>query len=346
LIKNGTLGDFLCMNILIIGGTRNIGYFLAQELLSIGHRVTVLNRGLTRDDLPEEIARLRCDRDDAAQLRRALLGRTFDVVIDNVLYNGHQAQAVVDLLAGRVGHYIFLSTGQVYLVREDLERPFHEDNYEGRLVPAPKEHTYGYEEWLYGIEKRQAEEVMIEAAAMRQFPYTSLRLPMVNGERDHFNRLYNYYLRLKDGGPILVPETPNYALRHVYSGDVVSAIVTLIETGKGKGRAYNISQDETVSLEEFLGVVADVIGATPQIVRMKWSLLHANGFLPDCSPFSDRWMSELDNTRSKAELGIHYTPLPTYLKRIVAYYENTPPPKPTSYGRRHAEKHLALQSEG
>jgi hypothetical protein len=43
------------------------------------------------------------------------------------------------------------------------------------------------------------------------------------------------------------------------------------------------------------------MGIKPHIIRVKRSELEANGFLPDCSPFSDRWMSELDNTRSKAE---------------------------------------------
>ena len=81
----------------------------------------------------------------------------------------------------------------------------------------------------------------------QKFPYTSLRLPMVNSERDHFHRLYNYILRLKDGGPILAPSTPNYPLRHVYADDVLSARRNsgLIESGKGKGETYNISQDET-----------------------------------------------------------------------------------------------------
>jgi nucleoside-diphosphate-sugar epimerase len=332
------------MNILIIGGTRNLGHFLTYDLLEAGHRVTVLNRGRTRDELPDEVERLRADRTNPGQLQQALAGRTFDVVVDTALYNGADAQSIVQLLAGRTGHYIFISSGQVYLVREGLERPFSEDDYAGRLMPAPKANTFGYEEWLYGVEKRQAEDTLIEAAAAQQFPFTSLRLPMVNSERDHFNRLYGYLLRLQDGGPILTPQTPDYPLRHVYVGDVVKAIFNLINSGKGKGSAYNISQDETVSLNEFLAVLAEIIGVEPQIVSVKRSLLEANGFLPDCSPFSERWMSELRNERSKAELGMKYTPLRTYLGKLVAYYASNPPPKPASYRRRHAETHFVVES--
>ena len=50
------------MDILIIGGSRNMGHLLAVELSQSGHRVTVLNRGLTADQLPEAITRLRADR--------------------------------------------------------------------------------------------------------------------------------------------------------------------------------------------------------------------------------------------------------------------------------------------
>ena len=68
------------MHILVIGGTRNIGHYLTLALLEQGHRVTILNRGVTPDSLPESVERLRADRSDAVQLQLALGGRDFDVV--------------------------------------------------------------------------------------------------------------------------------------------------------------------------------------------------------------------------------------------------------------------------
>ena len=333
------------MNILVIGGTRNLGHLLVHQLIALGHRVSVFNRGLTRDELPDQVERLRGDRTKKHQLARALDGKSFDVVIDNALYKQEEAEEIAALLKGRVGHYLFLSSGQVYLVREAATRPFTEDQYEGRLMPAPKPNTYGYEEWLYGVDKRRVEDALHKAWETNKFPYTSLRLPMVNSERDHFNRLYNYVLRLNDGDPILAPSTPNFPLRHIYGGDVIRALLLLIETGKGKGQVYNISQDETLTLEEFLGIVGDLMGVQPQVVRLKRDLLEANGFLPDCSPFSERWMSELDNTRSKTELGMTYTPVREYLERILRYYAENPPPTPRSYLRRRSELLLLEHSK-
>ena len=327
--------------VLIIGGTRNMGYYLSRRLLESGCDLTLLNRGITKDDLPRSIHRLHADRTDHQQMRRALLAKSFDVVVDFVLYRGDEARTVIELLRDHVDHFIFISTGQVYLVREGLQRPFHEDDYEGRLMPAPKANSYAFEEWTYGMEKRDAEDQLRAAWSGSQFPSTILRLPMVNSARDPFHRLFNYYLRLRDGGTILVPETPNYALNHVYALDVVDIIMQLIDTGQGKGQAYNIAQDERVSHAEFLSILAEIIGTEAQSAAAKRSELVVNGFLPDCSPFSERWMSDLDNGRSKAELGAKYKPLHDCLAEIVDYFNSHAIAPPLTYRRRQAELNYA-----
>jgi nucleoside-diphosphate-sugar epimerase len=327
-------------NILIIGGTRNIGYQLAQRLVEAGNRLTLLNRGVTSDDLPENIHRLRCDRTDPQQMRRALANRQFDMVVDMALYRDTEAETITELLNGKVGHYIAISSGQVYLVRDGVNRPFKEEDYDGKLTSAPTPNTYDYEEWSYGMDKRRVEDALYAAHARNDFPVTTFRLPMVNSERDTFRRLYGYMLRIRDKGPILVPETPNHPLRHIYGKDVVEAVVKLLETGQGKGRPFNISQDETLPIEEFLTILGTILGKVPNIEFVPRDVLAQHGLLPDCSPFSDLWMSELDNTRSKQELGITYTPVATYLENIVAYHNENPIEPPASYRRRQAEKDL------
>jgi nucleoside-diphosphate-sugar epimerase len=142
---------------------------------------------------------------------------------------------------------------------------------------------------------------------------------------------------------MLIPETPTFPLRHVYGHDVVRAIMHLIDSGQGIGGVYNISQEETTTIDEFLGIIGKHMGMDVNIVRMKRSLLEANGFLPDCSPFSERWMSELDNTRSKEELGMTYTPLEEYLGALVDYYTINKPPMPVGYKRRKQEIQTAEQ---
>src|SRR5947209_744548 len=285
------------MRSLVIGGTRNLGPSIVRALLREGHKVAVLNRGQTPDDLPAEVERLRADRTRREQLQHVLAGREFDLVIDTTLYKGPEAESVVELFSGRVGRYIFLSTGQVYLVRVGAERPYREEDYAGAVMDEPpKSNASDHANWVYGVEKRAAEDVFLRAWEESGFPFTSLRLPIVNSERDHYDRLYGYFLRLLDGGPILVPEGDGLPLRHVYGEDVTRAISRLAISNVGIGRAFNIGQDETVTLEQFLELLAEFMNCKLKIARMPRGQLEREGLLPDCSPFSGRWMSSLDNT--------------------------------------------------
>jgi nucleoside-diphosphate-sugar epimerase len=330
------------MGALIIGGTRNLGPSIVAALLESGHQVTVFNRGQTPDDLPPQVERLRGDRTVPGQLAAAVGPRTFDLVVDTTLYNGSEALAALKLFSGRIGRYIFLSTGQVYLVRAGVNRPYREEDYPGPLLPQPPvSEESDVRDWLYGIEKREVEDAMELAWTNARFPFTSLRLPMVHSVRDHYDRIYGYFLRLQDGGPILVPSEPGALCRHVYGEDVVRAILLLSGSSQGMGVAYNIGQDEAVSLEQFLHLLAKFSERPLKLTHLPRAVLDQAKLLPDCSPFSGRWMSELDNAQSKRDLGIKYTPLEVYLSRLVRALQLTAKRQIPGYRRRQEELALA-----
>jgi len=165
----------------------------------------------------------------------------------------------------------------------------------------------------------------------------------VNSERDPFHRVHGYLLRLRDGGPILVPGDKHLLLRHVYAADVLQAIMKVFETGAGKGRVYNIAQDETLTVEDFLVLLGEIAGHTVNLKHIDRTILENLQLLPDCSPFSDSWMSELDNQRSKLELRMQYTPLPVYLEKMIRHYQSSVLPLPEGYQRRGEEIKLASE---
>jgi nucleoside-diphosphate-sugar epimerase len=330
------------MRALIIGGTRNLGPSIVQALLRSGYEVSVFNRGLTADHLPAQVERLRGDRTTPGALSAALGKRSFDLVVDTTLYTGSEALPAIEHFSGQVGRYIFLSTGQVYLVRTGVARPFREEDYPGPVMPRPPEHERAdVRNWLYGTEKREVEDAMASAWQSSGFPFTSLRLPMVNSERDHYDRIYGYWLRLQDGGPILVPDDQGLLLRHVYGGDVAQAVLRLVAGDQGKGQAYNIGQDEALSLEEFLRMLAHYARRPLQLVSIPRAELDKTSLLPQCSPFSDPWMSALDNSRSKRALGMKYTPVETYLGELVAFFQAASRRAIPGYARRSEELAIA-----
>ncbi len=316
---------------LIIGGTRNLGPDIATALLEAGFAAAVFHRGVTHSAaLPAAVERLHGDRGDAAALQAAIGSRSFDVVIDTTLYHGADAEAAARIFDGRTGRYIMLSTGQVYLVRAGLTRPFAECDYAGPTIPAPTTSKFDLDNWSYGMQKRAAEDALRAA----RFPVTILRLPMVNSERDHFNRLRNYLARVRDGGPILAPDGPHLPLRHVYGKDVVRAVMRAIATGIDG--AFNAGQDETLTIDDFLAR----LGAETRIVRLSRQLLWERGLMPNCSHFSEPWMSSLDNGLGKAALGLTYTPFDSYLAALVRDFETNPAPPP-GYEQRPLELQLA-----
>jgi nucleoside-diphosphate-sugar epimerase len=328
-------------SVLVLGGTGDIGHFSALALLQAGHDVTVLNRGVTADELPPEVERLRADRSDSTSLQAALAGRDFDLVLDTTTYNGDDARQAVELFAGRTGRYVFISSGQVYLVREGVTRPFREEDYPGPVIAAPPHDSTDYESWLYGVEKREAEDVFAVAWTARRFPVTTLRLPMVASERDRRGRVQEYIARLLDGGPLLIPDEPGMPLRHVYVHDIANLVAGLVTSTRGIGRAYNVSWGKSMQLEEFIAMLATLMNRQANIVRIHRAVLEVGGLLPDCSPFSGKWMSELNATRSVQELaGVSYTAPDEYLSRLVADYRNRWQPGralPVGYARRSEE---------
>ena len=328
---------------LVIGGSRFMGRRLVLLLAARGFSVTVVNRGLAGDPFGGRVERLTLDRRSPA-LAAALAGRTFDLAADFAAYTGEDAAGAVQALAGRVGHYVALSSGQVHLVGADAERPgrvpLAEDAPLRAPMAEPREPLHR-QEWLYGMGKRMMEEALLGAAGTPGFPATVLRLPMVQGEGDPSRRTESYLWRMLDGGPLLLPDGGDRRLRHVYAGDVARFIVDLAGRGAAFGRVLNVCQDEAPTLGEFLAMLAGRLGASPRLVEVPAGALEAAALpVAEVSPFSTPWMSMLDPRRAEAEFQFRPTPPEEYLPRLVEDFCAHAAAPPEDRGLR--ERELAL----
>jgi nucleoside-diphosphate-sugar epimerase len=329
------------MRVLVIGGTRFVGLELTFRLLARGHDVTLLNRGSRSDPFGNRVTRLVADRTTKA-FDSATSGLTFDAAVDFAAFTGEDARRAVRALGGRIGHYVLISTGQVYLVRDRKAGLAVETDYHGKLISEPTgEHDKS--EFLYGIGKRDAEDVLREAWSQKRFPATALRIPMVNGPRDHYRRIESYIVRMIDGGPLLLPDGGGAPARHVYSTAIARAIVDLLGREATFGRAYNLAQDEVPQVRELVAAIALALGATPTIIPVAREKLIAAGLdAEQVSPFSGTWMSYLDPTRAKTELGFRHEPLAEYLRATIAgLLAVMTGDRPAGYTRRREELRLA-----
>lgn len=329
------------MDVLVIGGTRFVGPRLVDALLERGHRVTTFNRGETPDALPDVVERLHGDRSDPAQLAGALGDRAFDACVDTIAMRGGDSRAAVQVLDGRVGHYVHFSTGQVYLVRAGCPVPAREEDYDGPIVEQPTQ-QWARAEWRYGMEKRECEDALEEAWVARRFPATRLRLPMIHGAADPKSRIHGYVLRLEDGGPLLVPLESGPRIRQVHVDDVVDAVARIVEEGSGIGAAYNIAPDDLVSFHDFLATLGEILDVAPDVVRLGREELVEEGIFPACSPLSNPWMSVLDGTRARDELGVTPRGLAAWLPGLVERLRDDPPGPPVGWDElRERERALA-----
>lgn len=329
------------MRVLIIGGNRFVGSLLAWRLLARGDEVTLLNRGTLPDAFGDRVERVRCDR-TSPDFQDALAGRSWDACVDFAAYTGADAVGAARALGGRVGHYIFISTGQVYLVRDQRRWPATEVDYDGPLMPRPSD-PHELRDWEYGVFKRDGEDALSAAWSEHAFPATRIRIPMVNGERDHYRRIESYLWRLLDGGPILLPDGGANLCRHVYGMDVARTIAAILGNRATFGEAYNLSQEEQLTLAELLTRLAELLGAPARLVPVPEAALAEAGLRPiQISTFSDAWMSRLDPTKARRELDFVHTPLATYLQSVVAHFLARPPEdRPANYRNRETELRLA-----
>jgi len=334
------------VRVLLVGGTRFVGPLLAWRLLAGGHRVTFLNRGTIPDPFGDRVERLRGDR-ATPDFERLLARRDFDAAVDFAAYTGEDGRRAAEVLSGRVGHYLMVSTGQVYLVRQGCPRPARESDYDGPLVPRPAE-PGDAAEWDYGKGKRDCEDALAAALATSRFPATRVRIPMVNGERDHFRRLEAYLWRLLDGGPLILPDGGVQPTRHVYAGEVARFLASILARSETFGQAYNLAQEETPTLADLAGRLRALLGSRASLVPVPAERLRAAGVEPlAVSPFSGRWMSFLDPSRARRELGFRHEPLDDYLGKIVASFLARPPPSPPDgYRHRALEREIARRAGG
>jgi nucleoside-diphosphate-sugar epimerase len=338
------------MRVLVIGGTRFVGYGLVWRLLAGGHRVTILHRGTTPDPFGERVERLVADR-TGPDFAPRLECRDFDAAVDFAAYRGEDGRRAAEVLGGRVGHYVMISSGQVYLVRDRdpaaAERAAREEDYDGPLLARPASEP-DLDEWEYGMGKRACEDALADAFVRLRFPATRVRIPMVNGERDYLRRPEAYLWRLLDGGPILLPGGGKVRTRHVYGGEVARFLAEILGRPATYGRALNLAQEETPTLAELVLKLAGLLGSRSEIVPVhEEALLHAGLDPQAVSPFSTRWMSFVDPARARDELGFRHLPLDAYLGRVTASFLAHPPEHPPEgYALRAREIALAVAIQG
>jgi len=302
------------VKVLVLGGTRFVGRAIVERLLREGHRVTILNRGITPDTFSTRVRRVVGDRRDPDTLKRAVAKGDYDVIVDVNAYRGEDTSLALETFRNVAGHFIHISTAAVYLIREGLFPPFREEDFQGRLSPRP---SADRSSWLYGYHKRRCEEVLQRAWEEDRFPATSLRLPMVIGPGDYTRRADAYLERLASGGPLLLPDGGLNSWGFLWVEDLAETVAANLANSNAFGQAYNLGQREVLSLRQFLELAAHALGATARLISIPREWLDAVGLGTAFSPFSHNHDILLDCRAAEEDLLFRSTPPARWMSRLV-----------------------------
>ncbi|PTA67518.1 NAD-dependent epimerase/dehydratase family protein [Deinococcus arcticus] len=213
------------MDILVLGGTKFVGRHIVLALLAAGHRVSVLTRGQSRDELPAEVERLQGDRNAGAAGLSALAGRSWAACVDVSGYTPGQVRASAEALQTQVGRYVFISTASVYA--EPDRHPVREDD---PLLPPAAEAVTEITGETYGPLKVTCEQLVQAAYGERA---TLLRPQIVAGPYDHTARYPYWPDRASRGGETLLPGDGTDHVQVIDARDLARFTVRVIEQGIG-----------------------------------------------------------------------------------------------------------------
>ncbi|UCE40632.1 MAG: NAD-dependent epimerase/dehydratase family protein [Candidatus Aminicenantes bacterium] len=305
------------MKILIIGGSRFLGYHIAKRLIQDGHDITLFNRCHTPDDFGSRVERICGDRNDGDFFFNALKEVEFDVVIDMIAYKATDSQTAVKTFRDNVEHYIHISTGAVYLVTQDYPCPLREEDYDRPLFPRPRTND---EWWMYGYNKRKCEDVLREAHQRHGFPVTMFRLPFVIGERDNTLRAYSYFIRLMDKKPQILPDSGLVSQTYIYQGDIVNTVASNLQNALSIGEVYNLAQDEIVTLREFVHKAAEILVVDVELVDIPSKILAKTSLGTSFSPFFGRRPFVMNANKANRDLDFSSTAFDTWMRKTIQWY--------------------------
>jgi nucleoside-diphosphate-sugar epimerase len=243
-----------------------VGRHLVDLLSSAGHDVAVLNRGVTASALPEGVEHLRADRTDTTEMRGALGARDWDAVFDVsgfvMAAGGGDIAGLVELLDGRVGAYVFVSSVMAYDQSLTGRFPWTEDMPSNPEGPAS-----------YGGFKAFSEVAMLQRHAATGFPAVVARPAAIYGpDNNIFDMETPMFLRLLQRRPILVPHGGLVVGSYGHVDDLCDALVAMATRPEAHGEVFNVT-GESLDVRRYIDVLASVVGAVPDLCHVPDSML-------------------------------------------------------------------------
>ena len=318
--------------ILITGATGFTGGHLCERLTREGHRVRALVRDENRcSDLRHwGVEIVRGDLRDSASLTRAIHGidtvyhiaalfRQENVSRKEMWANNVQGTKNILDAAVKAGVQRFVHCSTIG-VHGDIKNP-----------PANEESPYAPGDY-YQESKTAAEKITLQYMKDGKLPVVVFRPGGIYGPRDlRFLKL----IRPIKSGRFVMLGSGEVVYQMIYIDDLVDGIMLCGTKRDAVGRIYILTGDEPSTLNQLVGVIAEVLGVRPPRLRFPVTPVYLAGFLCEllCKPLGInpplyrrrvdffRKTRSFDISKAKNELGFHpKTDLRLGIKRTADWY--------------------------
>jgi 2'-hydroxyisoflavone reductase len=310
------------LKLLFLGGTGFIGPHQVRYAVDRGHEVTIFNRGRKSGLFGDDVEEIIGNRDTTVDEGLEPLGgdRRWDAVIDNSGYVPRHVRDSVELLKGRVGRYLYISTVAVY----DFDKGprFPEDGPLARLAdPTVEEVTWE----TYGPLKAECDRIV---RAELGDVATVVRPTYIVGPGDTTDRFTYWVDRIHRGGDVLAPSDPDRIAQWVDVRDLCPWVIDLVEgdvagTFNAAGPASDVSRE---------GLMWGLRATTAAPVTFWWpdgALLDELEISPPMLSTSTRDLTGnesvvFDNEKSM-RIGLEYRPLVDTVSATLTWWRSQSP---------------------
>src|SRR5687767_3371812 len=281
------------MRVLITGGSGFVGSHLSEALLERGDEVYVLDDlstgsienivhlkshpkfhytvdSVTNEPLVAELV----DRCDVVVHLAAAVGVKLIVEspVHTIETNVHGTEVVLKLANKKKKLVLIASTSEVY--GKSAIVPFTED---ADLVLGPS----SKHRWAYACSKLIDEFLALAYWKERKLPVIIVRLFNTVGPRQtgqYGMVIPNFVRQALAGQPITVFGDGTQSRSFTYVGDVVRALVALINEPRAVGQVFNIGNGREISINDLAEKIKVMTGSSSEIVRIPYDQAYESGF--------------------------------------------------------------------
>ncbi len=308
------------MQILFIGGTGLISTACAAATVAAGHDLWLMNRGLSKlpSAVPPERV-LRADAADEQQVRSAVQGRNWDVVVDWVAYKPRQVEQDMRVF-GAAGQYIFISSASVY------EKP---PSHWVITESTPKVNPF----WQYSRDKIACEDVLRRAWERSGFPATVVRPTLTYGPSQipvavgSWAKPYTIVDRMRRGARIIVPGDGTSIWTITHGTDFAKGLLGLFGQPGALGEDFHITSDEAPTWNQIYALVGAAAGVDPNILHVPTEAITASAPELEQGLWGDKSHSAVfDNSKLRSLVpGFKATvPFSEGIKETIAWFDEDP----------------------